>query len=67
MAIAASKQKAISLPKNIKYRGQLKEAWKWKDTRGENLLLVTATRPKYEGVPGDGGTTIELYACKGKF
>jgi hypothetical protein len=30
------------VPKTIKFRGKLVEAWKWKDNLGENLLLLSA-------------------------
>jgi hypothetical protein len=33
------------IPKDIKFRGQLHEAWKWSDRIGENILITSLLKP----------------------
>jgi hypothetical protein len=40
---SAKKVLTSEIPAAIKYKGKIQEAWKWKDSLGENWFLLTAT------------------------
>lgn len=51
------------VPKTIKFRGKLVEAWKWKDKLGENLLITSTVRP-YKGKNSDMETDEAVYSAE---
>lgn len=51
------------VPKTIKFRGKLVEAWKWKDKLGENLLIASTVRP-YKGKNSDMETDEAVYSAE---
>ncbi len=56
---------AADLPSVLHLKGALQELWKWKDARGENLLITTVVAP-YDDTEkneyGEEGQSAELYA-----
>jgi hypothetical protein len=64
-AFSAKKITASQIPVTIKFRGKLQEAWKWKDSLGDNLLLLSVTDATWG--PNEDEQTIQLFAyqyCK---
>src|SRR5687767_7727689 len=64
--ISPVKIETDQVPKTIKFRGKLVEAWKWKDKLGENLLITSTVRP-YKGKNSkmetdEAAYSAELYA-----
>lgn len=54
------------IPKTIKFRGKLVDAWKWKDKLGDNVLITSIVRPyKVKGRDEEAGEEVysaELHA-----
>lgn len=53
------------IPSTIKLKGRVTEVWKWKDTQGENLLVLTTVEPyddPQKNQYGEEGQTAELHA-----
>jgi hypothetical protein len=55
-AIAVEEINVKQLPGNLKYLGDATEAWKWKDSLGENILLLT-----YDFHPDASDTSLYSY------
>lgn len=55
---------ASQIPKTIKIRGTVKEAWKWNDKLGENILITSLVKPFTVDQSGkdSGEKTAELYS-----
>ena len=63
--ILPEKMAAGQVPKTIKFRGQLVEAWKWKDRLGNNILLTSKLQPYQEKSPDENSEitySAELHA-----
>ena len=60
----ASPIKLAQLPKGIRYRGKMTEAWRWKDNNGENILLLSILGPQAvaDSQADEDGMTTELFA-----
>ncbi|HEV7782784.1 MAG TPA: hypothetical protein VGO58_16025 [Chitinophagaceae bacterium] len=53
------------LPSAIAIKGKVKEAWKWTDELGENILVTSVVGPyddREKNKYGEEGQTVELYA-----
>ncbi len=62
---AFSAKKISQLPKGIKTRGTLTEAWQWNDKLGENILVLSVLGPyavKIKDAEDEEAHTIELFA-----
>lgn len=61
---SAKKIASNEVPKNIKFRGLLGEAWKWKDKLGENILIASLIAPyrSKKFIENDDEKTSHLYA-----
>ncbi len=56
---------AADIPAILHLKGAMQELWKWKDSRGENLLITTVVAPyddPQKNEYGEEGQTAELYA-----
>lgn len=63
--ITATRVTAGQLPRSIKFRGKLNEAWQWTDRLGENILITSYVAPypdQHKNDFGDPGRTAELHA-----
>ena len=63
-AFSANKITAVQLPKTIKFKGKLEEAWQWKDKLGDNILITSLIKP-YRANPSKENSdehTSELHA-----
>jgi len=63
-AFSAQKITAVHLPKTLKFKGAVKEAWQWKDKLGDNILITSIVKP-YPAVPdteNEDEHTSELHA-----
>ncbi len=53
------------IPKTIKFRGKVQDAWQWIDKSGENIFFTSVVAPYNDndkGEAGEDGQTAELYA-----
>ena len=57
---------AAEIPQGITVKGDVEEAWNWKDAQGEHLLILSRVLP-YDETGGseeeDAGQTSEIYAA----
>lgn len=63
-AFSAKKIPASQIPKTIKFKGTVKEAWTWNDKLGENILITSFVKP-FRSTPfkqNDDEKTSELHA-----
>jgi hypothetical protein len=61
--VAAKKIKATDLPKTIKIRGKIFEAWQWNDKLGDNILVLSVLGPyAAKSADTEDGQTVELFA-----
>jgi hypothetical protein len=63
--IEPSKIGIADLPKAVQFRGNLKEAWQWKDGRGANILVTSYVAPyddSRKNQYGEEGQSAELHA-----
>ena len=61
--INSEKMNSNKLPAGVKFRGQLNEAWKWRDKKGENILITSVVGPYNDTIDNlnDDGQTKELF------
>jgi hypothetical protein len=55
---AFSAKRTTAVPKTIKFKGKMVEAWTWKDNLGENILILSVLGPYSK----DEYSNIELFA-----
>jgi hypothetical protein len=63
--VSFSAKKLPQAPSGLKFRGKLQEAWKWKDSLGDNVLILSATDIYWNS--GEDASSIQLFAyhyCK---
>lgn len=56
---------AAGIPASIEVKGKVREAWKWNDLMGENILITSYVSPyddKNKNKYGEEGETAELHA-----
>jgi hypothetical protein len=52
-----------SIPKSIQYTGNIKQAVRWTDNTGDNIVILTSTdKTQSKNAPGDGYSDGALYA-----
>ena len=63
-AFSAKKVPASQIPKTIKFKGMVKEAWTWRDKLGENILITSLVKPfrVKQDDQNEDNRTSELYA-----
>ena len=64
ISIQPVKIAAAGLPKDLKFRGKVQEAWQWKDKLGDNILITCYVAPyddKQKSEYGEEGQTAELH------
>jgi len=64
MEIRATPVDPLKVPHNLKFRGQVYEAWKWTDKLGENLLVLSTVHPYADNdlAEREPAETAELHA-----
>ena len=61
--IKLTKLDTNAIPKNIQFTGNVKQAVRWKDNTGDNLVILTVTdKTKSKNAPDDGYSDGALYA-----
>ena len=63
--VSANKIAGTDIPSSIKFKGNLYEAWRWKDKSGDNILITSTVAPfddKQKNEYGEEGQTTELHA-----
>lgn len=61
--ISSKKITIAQVPKTIKFRGELIEAWQWNDKSGDNILLTSAVSP-YKAKSFTGDEDEEAYSAE---
>jgi hypothetical protein len=55
-----SAKKLPQAPSGLRFKGKLQEAWKWKDSLGDNVLLLSATDVYWN--KQEDASSVQLYA-----